>query len=112
LKSNRKEIDSIIKDLSETAQNANVISEESKELIESLSPDAKKLVSNISSISGRVDSTTETVSQFVGQVSESFNSTAHTIRSINDYIDIIVEIADIVKNTIKSTFLKTRTLLF
>jgi ABC-type transporter Mla subunit MlaD len=101
LTSNRKEIDTLIKELSETVQNANTISNQSKEIITSVSSDAKKLVRNISSISEKLDSTSEKVYHVVGQVNESFTATKDAIKNINYYIDIIVELVDIIKNTIK-----------
>ncbi|MFS8542104.1 MAG: hypothetical protein LOD89_08440, partial [Tissierellales bacterium] len=66
LTSNRKEIDTLIKELSETVQNANTISNQSKEIITSVSSDAKKIVRNISSISEKLDSTSEKVYHVVG----------------------------------------------
>jgi len=101
IKMNKEEIDTIIKELSITSQNISEITEQSKELIESVSPDAKELITNVNSISEKIDDTSEKIYQVVGQVNESINYTANKIRNINDYIDLFLELIDIIKSTIK-----------
>lgn len=104
LKSNEKEIETTLNQLPGISKNLNCISEDTKELLESVSPEAKNIIYNTSSISKKVDNTSDKICNTIGIVSESVSSTASTIeynvKNVNDYIELFVEIVEIIKNVI------------
>lgn len=105
LKQNEKEIDITIKQLPHISENINSISEDAKKLVESVSPDAIKLVNNASSLSEKLDNTSSKVFEAIEEVSESISSTASTIegniKNVSDYVELIMDIIDIITSTLK-----------
>lgn len=102
---NEKEIDITIKQLPHISENINAISKGTKELVETASPEAVKLINNASSLSEKLDKTGTKVCDAVEEVSQSISSTASTIESniknASDYIELIMDIIDIIRNTLK-----------
>jgi methyl-accepting chemotaxis protein len=106
---NMKELDTTIKQLPEISQNVNDITRETKEVLTELGPEVGDLVHNINSISEQASSitntvkdTTEKVGSRVEDVAESIADTAlafqYGTKSLADYINIIMEIFEALKN--------------
>lgn len=105
LNANQKEIDLTLKELPKVSGNISCITENTKEILDKVSPDVKDLISNVNSISKRIDGTSSKVCNAVEVVTDSMSSTASTvkdnIKNINEYIELIIEIIDIIKDGIK-----------
>ncbi|NLX62584.1 MAG: hypothetical protein GXZ06_08835 [Tissierellia bacterium] len=100
LTQNEKEIDFTIKQLPYISENINAISKEAKELVEAVSPETVKLVNNASSLSEKLDKTSSKVCDTVEEVSKSISSTATSIKNVSDYIELILDIIEIVRNAL------------
>lgn len=102
---NEKEIDATIKQLPYISQNINDISEDTKKLVKSVSPDAIELVNNANSLSQKLDNTSGKVCDAIEEISESISSTASTIESnvknASDYVELIVDIINIIRSTLR-----------
>jgi ABC-type transporter Mla subunit MlaD len=109
---NEKSIDTTIKQLPEISENINGITKEAKVVLNQLTPEINGLVKNANSISGNIssiteniDSTTNKVSGTIDTVSESISETAlafeYNVKNVSDYIQMFVEIIDIIKYTLK-----------
>ena len=102
---NEREIDTTLKQLPEISVNINDITEDVKKLIQTVSPEVRDLITNTSSITDKLDTTSEKVFDAVDLVSDSLSKTAITIqdnvRNITDYIKLIIEIIEIIKNALK-----------
>lgn len=105
LNHNEKEIDITLKQLPHIAQNINSITGDTKDLFKSASPETAKLISNVSSLSKKLDNTSSKVFDAIDEVSESISSTAttieHNIKNASDYIELIMDIIDIIKSALK-----------
>lgn len=105
LNRNEKEIDITLKQIPNIAENINSITGDTKNLVKSVSPEAEKLINNVSSISKKLDNTSSKVLDAIDEVTDSISSTAttieHNIKNANDYIELVVDIIDIVKSALK-----------
>lgn len=102
---NEKEIDTSLKQLPEIIINVNSITEDTKELIEKVSPDVTDLIANANSITEKADSTGEKVFDAIDVVTDSVTEAAFAIegnmRNIADYVQLLFEIIDIIRNSLK-----------
>ncbi len=112
MKENEKNIDITIKQLPEISENINSITKNTNTAIKDLTPEINGLVHNINNISGKVgsitdsiDSTTHKVSETLDIVTDSISETAfafqYNIKSIDNYIKLIVDIVETIKGYIK-----------
>ena len=105
IEENEEEINTTLKQLPDISTNANHISKDLKELLEDISPEVTGLAANANSITENLDATSEKVFNTVDIVSESISETAltieHNVQNAADYIQLIMEIIDIVKNAFK-----------
>lgn len=105
IEENEEEIHTTLKQLPDISTNANHISKDLKELLEDISPEVTGLAANANSITENLDTTSEKVFNTVDIVSESISETAltieHNVQNAADYIQLIMEIIDIVKNAFK-----------
>lgn len=108
---NMKELDTTIKQLPEITQNINSITKEAQTTITKLTPEINGLLFNINSISGKVegittslDTTAHKITDTVDQVTEGISETAYAFKlntkNITDYIQILKEIVEIIKNAL------------
>lgn len=109
---NEKSIDTTIKQLPEISENINGITKEAQVVLNQLTPEINGLVKNANSISGNIssiteniDSTTNKVSGTIDTVSESISETAlafeYNVKNVSDYIQMFIEIIDIIKYSLK-----------
>ncbi|MBU5437471.1 hypothetical protein KQI42_05595 [Tissierella sp. MSJ-40] len=109
---NEKSIDTTIKQLPEISENINGITKEAQVVLNQLTPEINGLVKNANSISGNIssiteniDSTTNKVSGTIDTVSESISETAlafeYNVKNVSDYIQMFIEIIDIIKHSLK-----------
>lgn len=109
---NAKEIDTTIKQLPEISENVNAITKEAKDTLINLQPEINGLLHNVNSISTKVegitnliDDTTHKVGDTVGIVTDSISETATAFKfnakNVTEYLNIIKEILEIIKNTVK-----------
>ena len=109
---NKKNIDGTLKQLPIISENISSITKSTDIELNDLTPEINDLVSNINDISGKVgsitdsvDSTTHKVSETFDVISESISETAfafqYNIKNIDNYIRLIVEIIEAIRNAIK-----------
>lgn len=109
VESNLKEIDTTIKQLPDISYNINGITKEANNMIKELTPEINGLIHNINEISGQASSitntvmkTTDKVGSTVEEVTNSITDTAlafqYGSKTFTDYINIIVELFEILKN--------------
>ncbi len=109
---NKKNIDGTLKQLPIISENISSITKSTDIALKDLTPEINDLVSNINDISGKVgsitdsvDSTTHKVSETFDVISESISETAfafqYNIKNIDNYIRLIVEIIEAIRNAIK-----------
>lgn len=109
---NEECIDTTIKQLPGISENINSITKSTDVVIKDLMPEINGLVHNINRISGKVgsitdsiDSTTYKVAETVDSVTDSISETAYAFhnnfKSVSDYMQIITEVMEIIKNIIK-----------
>lgn len=109
---NEKSIDQTLKQLPLISENINSITEDTDIAIKSLTPEINNLVHNINNISGKVDSITDSIDSTTHKVSETFDivtegisDTAfvfqNNIKNIDNYIRLIIEIIEGVKNALR-----------
>ncbi len=109
---NEKNIDQTLKQLPLISENINSITEDTDIAIKSLTPEINNLVHNINNISGKVDSITDSIDSTTHKVSETFDivtegisDTAfvfqNNIKNIDNYIKLIIEIIEGVKNALR-----------
>ncbi|NMB08260.1 MAG: DUF948 domain-containing protein [Tissierellia bacterium] len=105
IEDNEEEIDTTLKQLPDITTNVNDISEDLRELIEEVSPEITGLTTNVNSITERLDTSSEIVLDAVDTVSESVAETAlhlgYNVRNAADYIELIMDIIEIIKNAFK-----------
>ncbi|WP_041701813.1 hypothetical protein [Gottschalkia acidurici] len=98
---NANYIDSVLKDTPEIIENISKITLDLKDNVEIISPTIPKIVENISSISEDVSESVEKVNYTVEVVGDSIEETASSLResrsNITTYLNIILEITDILR---------------
>lgn len=113
IESNINEIDTTIKQLPDISYNINEITKETKQTISELTPEISGLIRNVYSISDQasaitntVKGTTEKVSHTVDDVTNSLTDTAlafqYGSKTLTDYINIIMEVFEAIKNMINN----------
>lgn len=112
IEENEISIDTTIKQLPQISENINSITKNTDIAIKDLMPEINGLVHNINNISDKVgsitesiDHTTEKVFDTFDAVSDSITETAfafqYNVKNINDYIQIVLEVIETIKNIIK-----------
>lgn len=100
-----KEVPDIMSNTNNIVSNVSHITDDTKELVEKVSPDITDILSNASSISKKVDTIGEKALESMELITESIFELAYAIedniRSISDYVYLILEIIDVVKNILK-----------
>ncbi|WP_313758413.1 hypothetical protein [Tissierella sp.] len=112
IEGNKKDIDVTLKQLPIISENISSITKSTDIALKDLTPEINNLVSNINDISGKVgsitdsvDSTTHKVSETFDVISDSISETAfafqYNVKNIDNYIRLIVEIIETIRNAIK-----------
>ena len=105
IETNEEEIDASLKQLPDIVTNINSLSEDLSELVGEISPDIEGIAANTNSITERVDESSEILLDAVDTVSGSVAETAehfgYNIRNAADYIELIMDIIEIIKNAFK-----------
>lgn len=105
IEENQEEINTTLEQMPDISTNVNYISQDLKDLVEDISPEITGLTTNANSITEKLDTTSEKVFEAVDIVSESVAETAlaieHNVRNAADYIQLIMEIIEIIKNAFK-----------
>ncbi len=103
---NTKEIDTSLKQLPDISTNINYITKDVKDLVEKTSPNLQDLMVNASSITNKLDTSSDKRFDAIDSVSDSVGHTAVTIKdninNVTDYIVLIMDVIDIIKNALKN----------
>lgn len=112
VKLNEKNIDTTIKQLPEISENINMITKNTNNAIKELTPEINSLSKNINSITGKVDSitnlidgtthkVTDTLDVVTDSISEAAYSMQYNVKNVDNYLKILLEIFETIKNFIK-----------
>lgn len=105
LEENEEEIQTTLEQLPDISTNVNCISEDLRELIEDISPEVTDIVTNANSITEKLDDTSDNVLGAIDVVTESVTDAAlaieSNVRNAADYIQLVMDIIEIVKNAFK-----------
>lgn len=112
IESNEKNIDDTLEQLPLISENISSITKSTDTALKDLTPEINGLVQNINNVSGKIDSITDSIDSTTHKVSETFdivtNSISDTayafqynIKNIDNYIKLVVEIIETIKNAIK-----------
>lgn len=106
---NEENINSTIKQIPEISENINSISKNTDKALKDMAPEINNVLHNVNNISTKVGSITDSVEETANKaletadiVTDSVADTAYALKynvnNINDYIKIIIEIIDTIKN--------------
>ncbi|MFA5576854.1 MAG: hypothetical protein WCZ27_00885 [Tissierellaceae bacterium] len=109
---NVKNINSMANQLPEISQNINAITKTTNTALKDLSPEVTELIHNVNDISTQVgsitdsiDSSTHKIVDTLDIVTDSVSETAfafqHNVKSIDNYIKLLLEVIETIKNYIK-----------
>ncbi len=110
---NEENINSIIKDVPEISSNVSSITKNADTAIKEMTPDISGIVKNANNISGKVGSLTDSAEQTamraletaditVDAISDAAYSLKFNVKNINDYIYIVGEVIEKIKEIIKN----------
>ena len=112
IEENAASLDTTLKQLPGISENINSITKSTDIAIKDLAPEINGLVHNINSISNRVESITESIDHTTEKVFDTFDAVSdsvtetafafqHNVKNVNDYIQIILEVIETIKNIIR-----------
>ncbi len=109
---NEENIRDTIKEVPKITENVSSISKNADIALKEMTPEISNVLSNVNNISNKVGSITDSVEETANKaletadiVNDSVADTAYAlkynVRNINDYINIIIETIEVIKNMIK-----------
>lgn len=112
IEENVTSLDTTLKQLPQISENINSITKSADIAIKDLAPEINGLVHNINTISGKVESITESIDNTTNKVFDTFDAVSdsitdtafafqYNVKNINDYIQIVLEVIETIKNIIK-----------
>lgn len=112
IEENETSLDTTLKQLPQISENINSITKSADIAIKDLAPEINGLVHNINTISGKVESITESIDNTTNKVFDTFDAVSdsitdtafafqYNVKNINDYIQIVLEVIETIKNIIK-----------
>lgn len=112
IEENEISLDTTLKQLPQISENINSITKSADIAIKDLAPEINGLVHNINTISGKVESITESIDNTTNKVFDTFDAVSdsitdtafafqYNVKNINDYIQIVLEVIETIKNIIK-----------
>ncbi|WP_353095218.1 hypothetical protein [Tissierella praeacuta] len=112
MESNKENIDGTFKQLPSISENISSITKSTDMALKDLTPEINNLVSNINDISGKVDSITDSIDSTTHKVSETFDVVSdsisetayafqYNVKNIDNYIKLVVDIIEAIRNIIK-----------
>ncbi len=119
VEANMEEIDTTIKQLPGITQNVNVITSEANKLITNITPDIEGMIKNVNGITTKVDrlaGVTDSVVDVIDTTGQKVGSTVDVLtdtiaetalafqfnaKNLTSYIDLIKEIVEIVRDSLK-----------
>lgn len=112
IEENKTSLDTTLKQLPQISENINSITKSADIAIKDLAPEINGLVHNINTISGKVESITESIDNTTNKVFDTFDAVSdsitetafafqYNVKNINDYIQIVLEVIETIKNIIK-----------